>query len=83
MLPFVDEYIQEDAYGNKTVVNEGCNFLIKCILSSELNIFDVPNITQYLGYKWKTTARTWHRRGWLVHCYCTIMLTCYVNWIYL
>ena len=83
MLPFVDEYIAEDAFGNKTVVNEGCNFLIKCIQSSELNIFDVPNVTQYLEFKWKTTARNWHMRGWYVHCYYTILLSAYVKCIYI
>ena len=43
ILPMIDEYIVEDDFGNKKIVNEGYSFFERCIDSDQLDIFDVEN----------------------------------------
>ena len=43
MLPMIDEYVIEDEFGNKTIMNEGYSFFERCIESNQLEIFEVDN----------------------------------------
>ena len=49
---------------------------------TELGVFDVDNMVDYLEFKWVTFARQSHFFGFLMHLFYVCVLTMYINGIY-
>ena len=83
ILPMIDEYVTEDQYGNKRLVNEGYSFLERCIESEELDIFDVDNFRDLILFKWDVYGKNLHLVGFMFHLFYVTILTVYTYFIYI